>query len=436
MRFLLLWHRRAGKDLDAWNFTWTKALERVGSYYYFLPTYKLCKQIIWDGMDSQGRRYLEYIPPECLGAPPNESELLISLINGSNIQLLTAGDIDKSAIGTNCVGVVYSEYSTYATSQPWDYVRPILNENGGWAMFCYTPRGQNHGYTLFRAAERNPKWFVSFKDITMTMRDSEGEAGGPVVTENLVQEDRDSGMPEELIQQEYYLSFKGFQQGSYFGDQYADAEADGRFTSIPWRPLEPVNLVCDLGIGMKFVWWCWQRIGEKIHVINYHVLESGGIPEFAQWVGQQRYVWGDLFAPHDITTRDESTGVTRLETARQYNLHFRKVPRLPVEERVNAGRLIFPLCYFDEARCREGLRALLNYRREYDMVKQEYKRAELHDWASHGGSAFCYMGVANRDLLRKAPVAPVAQFAETAFDPFHYEEYDTDWSPMEDAYHA
>ena len=29
-----------------------------------------------------------------------------------------------------------------------EYLRPILVENEGWALFIYTPRGRNHGHAI------------------------------------------------------------------------------------------------------------------------------------------------------------------------------------------------------------------------------------------------------------------------------------------------
>ena len=41
----------------------------------------------------------------------------------------------------------------------WELVRPILAENGGWAIFNWTPRGKNHAYRMDRMARGNPRWF-------------------------------------------------------------------------------------------------------------------------------------------------------------------------------------------------------------------------------------------------------------------------------------
>jgi len=50
----------------------------------------------------------------------------------------------------------------------WDYMRPILRENGGWAIFDYTPRGKNHGYSLYQMARQNPEWYAEVLSISDT----------------------------------------------------------------------------------------------------------------------------------------------------------------------------------------------------------------------------------------------------------------------------
>ena len=57
-------HRRSGKDKTAWNLIIKKAFERVGTYFYFLPTYAQAKKIIWDGADTEGCRFKDHIPKE------------------------------------------------------------------------------------------------------------------------------------------------------------------------------------------------------------------------------------------------------------------------------------------------------------------------------------------------------------------------------------
>ncbi len=57
-----------------------------------------------------------------------------------------------AVVGTNPIGVVFSE-SALSDPQAWNFIRPILAEYGGWALFIFTPRGENHAADLFRMAK-------------------------------------------------------------------------------------------------------------------------------------------------------------------------------------------------------------------------------------------------------------------------------------------
>lgn len=195
-RAFLVWHRRAGKDKECFNFMVKKAFERVGTYFYFLPEYAQAKKVIWDNIDNDGFRMLDHIPKEVVKSI-NKTELKIDLVNGSVIQLLGADTFDKSGVGTNPVGVVFSEYPINRP-EIWGFVRPILKVNGGWAVFNGTPRGQNHAYELLKMAEGLPEtWFTQI----LTVEDTN------VLSKEDIDQERAEGMPQDLIDQEYYCKF-------------------------------------------------------------------------------------------------------------------------------------------------------------------------------------------------------------------------------------
>ena len=87
-----------------------KAIQTKGTYFYFLPTYSLAKKVVWDNIDNDGFKMLDHIPKELIKST-NGTELKIELINGSIIQLIGADEFKKGGVGTNCIGVVFSEFS-------------------------------------------------------------------------------------------------------------------------------------------------------------------------------------------------------------------------------------------------------------------------------------------------------------------------------------
>ncbi len=203
LRAVAVWHRRSGKDKTLINLLIKEALKRVGVYYYFFPTYNQGRKVLWDGIDRSGFKYMDHIP-EALRESTNQAEMKIRLINGSLIQIIGTDNID-SVMGTNPVGCVFSEYSLQ-NPEAWDLIRPILAENGGWAVFNYTPRGRNHGFILYEMAKNNKEWFCE----CLTIEDT------GAVSPDVVQAERESGMSEEMIKQEFFCSFEASLQSCFF----------------------------------------------------------------------------------------------------------------------------------------------------------------------------------------------------------------------------
>ena len=154
-RAVLVWHRRAGKEKTCWNYLISQALQKVGIYYYFFPHFAQGRKILWDGIDKQGMRFLDHLPACLIDGKKNSTEMKIRLKNGSIIQVVGTNNID-SVVGTNPIGCVFSEYSLQDPNA-WSLIRPILTENGGWAVFNFTPRGSNHAKELFDMAKQNPE---------------------------------------------------------------------------------------------------------------------------------------------------------------------------------------------------------------------------------------------------------------------------------------
>jgi len=193
-RGILVWPRRNGKDLFSWNVCICKAFQRRGLYFYIAPYYNQARSIIWNGQTNDGRRFLDYIPRQLIQSKTKQ-DMSIILKNGSQIKLHGSDNIDR-IVGTNPVGVVLTEASLHKQNV-WDYLRPILAANDGWALFNGTPRGLNDFYRQVEFAKKSELWYYNFLNRDLT--------GVPTI--EAVQQDRESGMPESLIQQEYYCSF-------------------------------------------------------------------------------------------------------------------------------------------------------------------------------------------------------------------------------------
>jgi len=379
-RAVCIFHRRAGKDKTLINLITKEALKRVGVYYYLFPTYKQGRKIIWQGIDKAGMKFTDHIPEE-IRKRTNDQEMMIELKNGSIIQIIGTDDIDR-IVGTNPVGCVFSEYSLQ-NPKAWDLLRPILAENEGWAVFNYTPRGKNHGYELYEMAKNNPKWFAQI----LTVDDTKA------ISQEAIEEERLAGMDEDLIQQEFYCSFEAAIQGAYYAKQINKANEDGRITNVPYVENLPVYTVWDLGVGDSTAIWFVQLVNQEIRIIDYYEAQGEGLPYYAKVLDEKGYKYGGHYAPHDIQVREMGSGLSRLETARSLGINFQVVKNISIDDGINAARTIFNRCWFDKEKTKQGVNCLVNYHKEYDEKRKEYKNIPYHDWSSHGADAFRYLAI-------------------------------------------
>ena len=192
-RMFIVWHRRSGKDKTVIANLPKRMMERVGTYYYFLPTYNQARKVVWTGADKEGFKFLDHFPKEIVKMV-NQSDMIIELINGSILQLIGADNIDR-IVGTNPIGVIFSEYSLMKPDV-WNFISPILRENDGWAVFVMTPRGTNHAWDLMNTVKNDPKWFVQ----TLSVDDTQALSREAL-------EEAKNEMPIDLFNQEYYCKF-------------------------------------------------------------------------------------------------------------------------------------------------------------------------------------------------------------------------------------
>lgn len=372
-RLIQLWHRRSGKDLTDLNLVAREMWENVGNYYYTFPTYSQGKKALWEGRGKDGVAYLDYFPKALLEGKPNDTEMKVKYKNGSLFQVIGVEDVDR-IVGTNPRGIIFSEYSLQ-NPKAWEYMRPILAENKGWAVFNYTPRGRNHGLTLYEMALNNPKWWVS----KLTVDDTK------VLTEEDINEERRAGMTEDMIQQEFYCSFVAAIQGSIYWNEFNEAEKNGHFKDVPYDPKLLVHTVWDLGKNDTNCIGFYQSNGLTVRKIDYLSGNKLGLPDWIKMVKEKPYVYGSHFAPHDIEVSDYSTSgdESRKEIALGLGLEFQVVPNFSRQEGIDAGRRFFKKLYVDQTKCKEFLDAIPQYTREYDEEKKIFKDTPLHDWTSH-----------------------------------------------------
>jgi len=405
-RVFIFAHRRWGKDEIALHFTACQAMQRPGNYWHMLPLYGQARKAIWEAVNPRtGKRRIDEAFPEAIRETTRTQDMMIKFKNGSTWQLV-GSDNYNSLVGSPPVGLTFSEYAI-ADPRAWNFLRPILAENGGWALFITTPRGKNHAYEMYRYGLEDKDWFTTL--IT-------ADESGVFSKELLAQERRelhaqygpDEG--EAIFRQEYYCSFDGAIIGGYYTALMDMVDSDERLTRVPYDASIPVITAWDLGVGDSTAIWFFQTVGNEVRVIDYYEATGEGMQYYAKILNQKPYSYSHHIMPHDIRVRELGTGKSRYEIAQSLGIKPITIARsLPVDDGINAVRALLPRCYFDKKKCAQGIDSLRSYHKEYDDKRREFKNKPYHDWTSHACDAFRMFAIGHAEAPKKKTVSSLLE---------------------------
>lgn len=381
-RALIVWHRRSGKDKTCFSIMAKEAYNRVGSYYYVFPEYGQAKKVIWEGMDDDGFKFLHHIPPE-LVVRKSEKDLNLTLTNGSIIQLAGTDNYD-SLMGTNPVGVVFSEYSLQRP-EVWDYFMPILIRNNGWAIFNGTPRGRNHFYDLYSKVKDDPGWYVSHLS-------GAADGGTGLITDEMIEQARASGMTEAAIQQEFFCAWDAAMTGAYYKVEMELMQSEGRLVDdLYWDRDERVHTAWDLGMSDSTAILFFQvRRDGFIDILDMIQSNGKGLDYYVREMERRPYLYGYHLLPHDVKVRElgASGGRSRRDTLYSLGLRdIRVVSKHSLEDGINQARRTLARVRISQNKCSPLTEALRGYRAKYDPRNVVYGKP-VHDRHSHLADAF------------------------------------------------
>jgi phage terminase large subunit len=371
---VLVCHRRFGKSVLAINELILHAVNNPNhKLAYIAPTYRQGKAIAWDYL-KQYTKPLMYF-----GGDKNETELRIDLWNGSKIQIYGA-DNNDSLRGLGFHGVIMDEYAIMAPRTWTEIVRPAISDTLGWVIFIGTPMGHNQFWEVYDYALRGHKdWFGKMYRASETnvIPDDELKEAASIMT-------------EEQYNQEFECSFTAAVSGSYYGKLMTKADNENRIGPVPVDSNVGVETWWDLGIGDSTAIWFAQRVGEEVHLIDYYENSGESLMHYADVLEDKGYAYSRHVAPHDIQARELGTGKSRLEVSQELGIMFEVAPRLEVDHGIESVRNALPYCWFDREKCKLGIDALRQYRKQWDEKNQVFKSKPLHDWCSHSADAFRY----------------------------------------------
>ncbi len=372
-RKLLICHRRAGKTVFAVN----EMIQAIYACrynepraYYIAPYHGQAKRIAWDMLKAFSRPIGDI--------KINESELRIDYPNGGRITLLGAENAEAIR-GTYSDLTVMDEYSQIAPGVYGSIIRPTLSDRKGKLIVCGTPSGRNHFYDLYQEASDSAGWYVGVHPASET---------GIVDAEELAEAKQD--LSKDMYAQEYECSFTAATQGSYYADVIKSARDGGRITKLPVETIVPVHVAVDLGMNDTTALVFFQAVGREIRIIDCYENSGEGLDHYARVIRERGYLYGDFYLPHDVEVRELTSGKSRKETLESLGVRpITVVPRVrDINEGIEQTRQLIPRCWFDPDGAKDLIRALENYRKEWDDKRQVFRSRPLHDWSSNYSDAF------------------------------------------------
>jgi phage terminase large subunit len=380
-------HRRAGKTVAVIQdllMRSTAIRRNKPRFSYIAPTYAQAKLVAWP--------YLKQFTIDIPGIDIRESDLMVTLPhNGASIRLFGAENYDRLR-GTYNDGAVMDEFGDFDPRAWPEVIRPTLADRMGWASFIGTPKGDNQFREIrdeaFRDQHRaDRKWLL------LELRASQT---GILAPEELA--DARSMMAKEQYAAEFECSFEAGLLGAYYADEIAALERKKQVCPVYHDKAADVFAAFDLGIGDGTAVIVFQQVGQEIHVLAAYENIGADLAHYVEWLRSLPVPIHEIILPHDGDARELQTGNSRREFMEARGFRVRVLPRHGIADRINAVRLKLPRCWFDVEACKGLLKALKNYRSDYDSKRKVLSPKPRHDWASHYADCFGY-AVMSLDMI-------------------------------------
>jgi hypothetical protein len=389
-----VWHRRASKTATCLAVTAEKAKQRVGLYWYMLPTLVHARTAVWESRRADGLREIDVHFPSDMRAGISDDAMTIELVNGSLVKFLGSNNFDRS-VGGNPVGLVFDEYAR-ANPAAWDYFSPILVADPAkqaWALFISTFQGRNHWYRLYNRVKSDPDWFTS----NLTIDDTTRHDGSPIVTAADIERERAQGKAEEYLRQEYFNDPLAALEGAYYGAAMRAMQTSGRVGPVLYDPALPVVASVDLGFADELVLTFWQSLGNEERAIGSRSWKFAQISDALDDV-RGSFPWGRrpmvAVLPHDgrfgAADLFERYGYDTVVLPRSSNVPAEIEKVRAFLGRAHIDNAVRPWTENEENNARL-LEALLGYRTERSRTDAEtHQKNASHTWEAHWADSVRY----------------------------------------------
>lgn len=371
--------RQVGKTISAVNELIKRAVIVTESRnWYVTNDYKQAKRNVWDLL-------LKYLPKE-LVKDVNKSDLSVTLINNSRIELIGVENAEKLR-GAAVHFMILDEYADFKDGVFEKVLEPMLTTTNGQMWFLGTPKGLGNDF-YFKYVEDNK--FQKFKfPSCRILGDKVVEVLSVYTSIEKMQEIYDRALKEgklDYFNQEHLAEFtrpSGTVYKEWSIDNYKQFDYDENL---------PLHLAFDFGVNdpTAIIWI--QPKGSETRVIDYYETTNADINHFVQVLKSKPYKTPE-FCAGDIAGRatDLTSGKSPISMLKEagYYIKSSHIPNIPAQ--VRQAHTKIPHLYINHKSSRFK-DIILNYR--YPEVKTDIRNQSneipIHNEYSHGARAFEY----------------------------------------------
>jgi hypothetical protein len=186
-------------------------------------------------------------------------------------------------------------------------------------------------------------------------------------------------------------AFETANEGFYFAKQISQARHEKRICYLPYDEHAKTYTSWDIGIGDATSIWVFQLVGKEIHCIDYYENSDESLSHYTRWLKSKPYIYEKHFMPHDAAAREKGSGKSYVDIAREQGLKVQVLERDRNEMfGIECLRNCLNRFFFDYSKCEKGIKAVENFRKEWNEKLGCYRERSYHDWASHGAKSLIY----------------------------------------------
>ena len=232
-------------------------------------------------------------------------------------------------------------------------------------------------------------------------------------------------LPPDLRAKWYEGSWEDIDtENQYYATRMTKLKNDGRLTIVPIESALRTFTAFDLGLADRMVLWTYQIMGREIRIVDCYSNRNEPLKHYSDYIKnlekEHDIKVETLYVPHDASVRSmtSDTLMTRYEKLVELGHNVEMISKIGVNDGIDIAKELLSHCFIDGVRCKDGVRALRAYQKEFDEKMNRYKDKPLHDWASDYADSFRYLALSITKSIG-GTVSTIAQKQKNLFKRRH-----------------